>query len=139
MTPRKKISNVDRFALFITNHVGSIYFFIAVFFWTAGWLIWNMLAPISLRFDPYPAFVLWLFISNMIQLFLMPLILIGQNLQSKKSEERAYKDLLIDKNSEIELKDIKKKVSEIRSMQLTIISLIDKKNKDDSTRINRTT
>ncbi len=39
-----------------------------------------MFAPKSLRFDPYPGFVLWLFISNMIQLFLMPLLLIGQNL-----------------------------------------------------------
>ena len=46
-----------------------------------------MIAPISLRFDPYPAFVLWLFISNMIQIFLMPLVLIGQNVQNAQTEE----------------------------------------------------
>ena len=44
-----------------------------------------MFAPTDLRFDPYPAFVLWLFISNMIQIFLMPLLMVGQNLQAKRA------------------------------------------------------
>jgi hypothetical protein len=30
----------------------------------------NTLATEELRFDPYPGFVLWLFVSNMIQIFL---------------------------------------------------------------------
>src|SRR3954463_6549287 len=73
----KKTSVLEKIAIWITNHVGSMGFFIIIFTWTISWLSWNMLAPKNLRFDPYPGFVLWLFISNMIQLFLMPMILLG--------------------------------------------------------------
>jgi hypothetical protein len=46
-------------------------FFFLIAGWTAIWLGWNTLAPKPLRFDPPTAFVLWLFISNMIQILLM--------------------------------------------------------------------
>src|ERR1700722_8244666 len=71
----KNLTAPDRIALWITDKIGSMSFFAIVFLWTGLWLGWNFLAPRNLRFDPYPAFVLWLFISNMIQLFLMPLIM----------------------------------------------------------------
>ncbi|HMG81566.1 MAG TPA: DUF1003 domain-containing protein [Ferruginibacter sp.] len=98
----KKISALGKFAVWITNKVGSIGFFLIIFFWTFTWLLWNMLAPVAVRFDPYPAFVLWLFISNMIQLFLLPLIMIGQNLQSLQADARAETDLKINELAEIE-------------------------------------
>ncbi|HEY4965457.1 MAG TPA: DUF1003 domain-containing protein, partial [Puia sp.] len=72
----KKASMLDRLALWITNKVGSMGFFMLIFLWTVCWLGWNILTPEKARFDPYPAFVLWLFISNMIQLFFLPLIMI---------------------------------------------------------------
>src|ERR1700749_5285409 len=81
-----KQSTLDRIAVWITNHVGSMGFFLVIFTWTVCWLLWNMLAPKAARFDPYPAFVLWLFISNMIQLFLLPLIMIGQNVLSVRAD-----------------------------------------------------
>ena len=79
-------------ALWITNHVGSMGFFVIIFLWTTLWLGRNIFVPKTLRFDPYPAFVFWLFISNMIQLFLMPVIMIGQNLQSPHADVRAETD-----------------------------------------------
>lgn len=105
---KEKLSTLDKVALWITEHVGSMGFFIIIFLWTIIWLTWNTLAPASLRFDPYPGFVLWLFISNMIQIFLMPLIMIGQNLQSKHSEIRAEQDFLINKKAENEIEMILK-------------------------------
>ena len=69
------LSQLERVAVWITDHVGSMGFFLIIFCWTMVWLGWNALGPKSARFDPYPAFVLWLFISNMIQIFLMPLII----------------------------------------------------------------
>jgi len=72
-----------------------------------------MFAPKSLRFDPYPGFVLWLFISNMIQLFLMPLLLIGQNLLGRGSEERAKRDYDVNRKAETEIKEIKLQLDEI--------------------------
>lgn len=103
---REKLSAVDKVALWITEKVGSMGFFFIIFGWTIIWLSWNTLAPQSWRFDPFPAFVLWLFISNMIQIFLMPLIMIGQNLQSRHSELRAERDYDIDKKSETEIEAI---------------------------------
>lgn len=102
----KKVSGMERLALWITERVGSMGFFLIIFFWTVIWLSWNTLAPSSLRFDPFPAFVLWLFISNMIQIFLMPLIMVGQNLQSMHSETRAQEDFEINKKAETEIETI---------------------------------
>jgi uncharacterized membrane protein len=103
---RSKLSRIDKVAIWITEHVGSMGFFIIIFCWTFGWLTWNTLAPSNLRFDPFPAFVLWLFISNMIQIFLMPLIMIGQNIQSKHSEILAEEDFAINKKAEVEIETI---------------------------------
>ena len=104
---------LNRLALWITTRVGSMGFFLLIFAWTVGWLLWNMVAPKKLRFDPYPGFVLWLFISNMIQLFLMPLIMIGQNLQGRGAEERAKNDYKVNLKAEKEIKEMKTQLAEI--------------------------
>jgi uncharacterized membrane protein len=101
-----KKSTLDRIAVWITDHVGSMGFFLIIFLWTAVWLGWNMFAPKEARFDPYPAFVLWLFISNMIQLFLLPLIMIGQNVQSVHADLREEEDLKINLQAELEIETI---------------------------------
>ena len=103
---KEKLTRINKIALWITEHVGSMGFFFLIFCWTIIWLSWNTLAPSQLRFDPFPAFVLWLFISNVIQIFLMPLIIVGQNLQSKHSEIRAEEDFLINKKAETEIEII---------------------------------
>jgi uncharacterized membrane protein len=96
---KENLSSIDKLALWITDHVGSMGFFLIIFIWTVFWLGWNVFAPKELTFDPHPAFVLWLFISNMIQIFLMPLIMIGQNLQSRHAERRADADYEINVRS----------------------------------------
>ncbi len=103
---RENLSPLDLFAVWITEHVGTMGFFLLVFFWTVIWLGWNLLGPKEYQFDPYPAFVLWLFISNMIQIFLMPLIMIGQNLQGKHAEARAEADFDVNTKAEQEIETI---------------------------------
>jgi uncharacterized membrane protein len=110
------LSESEKFAIWITNKVGTIGFFAVIFFWTVIWLSWNMFAPQNLRFDPYPAFVLWLFISNMIQIFLMPLIMVGQNLESKHSEIRAETDYEVNLKAEKEIQEIKEELAEIKEL-----------------------
>lgn len=110
---RDSLSRMERFALWLTERVGTIGFFLIILSWTALWLTWNTLGPKALRFDPYPAFVLWLFISNMIQIFLMPLIMVGQNLQGKHAEIRAENDYQINLKAEQEIEDIQQKLDEI--------------------------
>lgn len=103
---RANLTALDRFAIVVANKVGSMGFFIIVFIWTVVWLGWNIFAPNTFKFDPYPAFVLWLFISNMIQLFLTPLLLIGQNLQSRHSEVRAEADFEVNTKAEKEIENM---------------------------------
>jgi len=92
--------------MYIAVLVEAVLLFLIIFFWTMVWLSWNALGPKSGRFDPYPAFVLWLFISNMIQIFLMPLIMVGQNLQSRHAEARAESDYEVNVKAEREIEAI---------------------------------
>lgn len=103
---RERLSNLERFAVWITAKVGTMQFFFLILAWSVIWFFWNIFAPIELRFDPFPAFVLWLFISNLIQLILLPLLLIGQNLQGRHSEARAEADFEVNKKSEEEIEII---------------------------------
>ena len=97
---------LDRLALWITVCVGSMGFFLAIFGWTVVWLGWNVLAPAAWQFDPPMAFVFWLFISNVIQILLMPLIMVGQNLLSRHGELRAEHDLEVNVRAEQEIEMI---------------------------------
>ncbi len=110
----EQLTKAEKFALWLTNRVGTIGFFLIIFVWTVIWLGWNTLGPENLRFDPFPAFVLWLFISNMIQIFLMPLIMVGQNLQGKHAEIRAENDYEVNLKAEEEIRQLNKKLDEIQ-------------------------
>ena len=102
----EKLSTLDRLAYWITNHVGTMGFFLVILIWTVVWLGWNLLAPKDLQFDPPIGFVFWLFISNLIQLLLMPLIMVGQNVQGRHSESRADYDLEVNLRAEKEIEVI---------------------------------
>lgn len=102
----ERLSTLDHFAVWITEHVGTTGFFLLIFFWTLTWLGFNTLGPAEFRFDPYPAFVLWVFISNLIQIMLMPLLLIGQNLQAKHAEIRTEADFEVNAKAEQEIEAI---------------------------------
>lgn len=111
---RQRLSRLDKLALVITERVGTMGFFFIILGWTVIWLGWNIFAPASLRFDPFPAFVLWLFISNLIQINLMPLIMIGQNIQGRHAEIRTDHDYEIDKQTHAELVEIRVELAAIR-------------------------
>ena len=103
---RSRLSPLDRLALFITQHVGTMGFFLIIFGWTVIWLSWNLLAPANMKFDPPMGFIFYLFISNVIQILLMPLIMVGQNIQGAHSEARAEHDLEVNVKAEHEIEVI---------------------------------
>ena len=84
------------------------------------------MGPKDARFDPYPAFVLWLFISNMIQIFLMPLIMIGQNLQSSHAEVRAEADFEVNTKAELEIETILMHLENQNKVIMEILEKLDK-------------
>lgn len=123
---RQRLTDLDKLALFVTNKIGTMGFFFIIFAWTAFWLGWNILAPDHVRFDPYPAFVLWLFISNLIQIHLMPLIMIGQNIQGKHAELRAQHDFETGQKAEREIEIILAHLSQQQKLTTEILKKIEK-------------
>ncbi len=125
----ERLSKMQKLAIWITEHVGTMGFFFVIFLWTASWLTWNSIGPKDSRFDPYPAFVLWLFISNMIQIFLMPLIMIGQNLQAAYAEIRAEADFDINIKAETEIETILMHLENQNKMMIEILHSIEEQEK----------
>ena len=123
---RESLSKLERIAVKVTEGVGSMGFFLIIFVCTLLWLGWNTMAPKEYGFDPYPAFVLWLFISNMIQIFLMPLIMIGQNLQGRHAEARAESDFEVNVRAEKEIEVILMHLEQQNDLILKILDKIDK-------------
>jgi uncharacterized membrane protein len=123
---RESLSALEKIAVKVTDAVGSMGFFLIILLWTIIWLAWNTLVPKELRFDPFPAFVLWLFISNMIQIFLMPLIMIGQNLQGRHAEKRAESDFEVNVRAEKEIELILMHLENQNDLILKILDHIDK-------------
>jgi len=79
----------DKVAVTITTAIGSmyaLYFFIIFVF---GWMLWQSVSPKP--FDPFP-YIFMIFISNIVQLLLLPLIMVGQNIQAKHAQLRAEED-----------------------------------------------
>ena len=124
---RENLSLLEGFAEWITSHIGTMGFFLLVLLWTLVWLVWNMIVRKEFQFDPYPGFVLWLFLSNVLQLFLMPLIMVGQNLQGRHSEARAESDYHINLRTEREVEAVLLHLEHQNEMLLKIINAIEKK------------
>jgi uncharacterized membrane protein len=118
---RDKLAQLDKLALWITQHVGTMGFFLLIGIWTALWLGWNFLAPPQLKFDPPMGFVFWLFISNMIQILLMPLIMVGQNIQGAQSEARAEHDLDVNIKAEQEIEVILQHLERQNNMLIVML------------------
>jgi len=100
---RQLLSGVERFAIWSTQTVGSAGFFIILTAWTIGWFSWNTFAPHQYHFDPFPSFVIWIFISNILQIFLIPLLLIGQNIENKFHEVKEQMEFDLNKQAEAEI------------------------------------
>ncbi len=102
------LSPLDKLAVSITDRVGSMGFFSAILVWTILWTTYNILASEVpglhwKSFDPFPAFVAYLLISNVIQILLMPLIMVGQNVQGRHTEIRAQLDFEVNQKAEKEV------------------------------------
>jgi uncharacterized membrane protein len=80
----------DRLALMITGAVGTMYAVYVFALFMAGWMLIQVAVGNS-AFDPFP-FAFLLFVGNIVQLLLMPLIMVGQNLQSRHGEARAEEE-----------------------------------------------
>ncbi|OGE20067.1 hypothetical protein A3A14_03180 [Candidatus Daviesbacteria bacterium RIFCSPLOWO2_01_FULL_43_38] len=86
---RQTLGFHDRVALSFTKLIGTMYAVYTLVLFLAGWMLWQSVDTNA--FDPYP-FAFLLFIGNVMQLLLIPLIIVSQNLQSKHAELRAEEE-----------------------------------------------
>ncbi len=120
---KSRLSRLDRLAVWITTRVGTMGFFLAIVTWTVLWLGWNLLVPPALQFDPPMAFVFWLFISNLIQILLMPLIMVGQNILGRHADIRSEHDLEVNVKAEQEIEVI---LHHLEYQNAMLIAMLDK-------------
>ena len=121
------LSVSEKFAVYIHRAIGSLGFFFLICLWTAGWLAWNIYAPLEFRFDPGPAFVIWLFASNILQLVLLPVIMVGQNIEGRAAEWRAQMDFEINQKAEREIETIIAHLENQNELLLEVIRKIERK------------
>ncbi len=93
-----------RIARGVTAAVGTMYAFYALALFMAVWILWQSRLD-KAPFDPYP-FAFLLFLGNIVQLLLMPLIMVGQNVQSDHADARAEADFEVDRKNEQEVEKI---------------------------------
>ncbi len=88
LTGHEHLGLNGRLAVFITNKFGSMWAFYVLVIWMVGWMF---LATIGFSYfskDPYP-FTFLLFLSNLVQLFALPILAVGQQVLSRASDKQA--------------------------------------------------
>lgn len=136
---KEEFSTLDKVAIFITEKVGSMGFFLIMLVWTFIWCGYNILASEFSglhwkAFDPFPAFVAYLLISNVIQILLMPLIMVGQNLQGRHSEIRAELDFEINQKAEKEVMIILEHLEHNTDLMIQLMKHLDCRISDEELR-----
>lgn len=75
----------------IARFLGTARFLVYLTVFITVWMAWNMLAPVSLRFDPYPFIFLTLMLSLQAS-YAAPLILLAQNRQDDRDRVQYEQD-----------------------------------------------
>ena len=101
-----KMTSMEKTALWVTVNIGSMGFFFFILFFNVTWLVWNVFAPVELKFDTAWEFLVLLFINNILQILFMPLIIVGQNLQGRHDKARAEVDFEINVKAEREIENV---------------------------------
>jgi uncharacterized membrane protein len=82
------LSMNGRLAVAITNAFGTMTAFYFLVLWMFGWMILATIGFSYFKLDPYP-FTFLLFLSNLVQLFALPILAVGQRVLSKASDKQA--------------------------------------------------
>ncbi len=86
---RDSLKSQDKIAVFITKSMGTMYAVYIICLIVSSWMIWQLISEKPI--DPFP-FAFMLFLTNIFQLVLMPLVMVGQNIQNKHAEMRAEEE-----------------------------------------------
>ena len=113
----------QRIAVGVTGAVGTMWAFYAFAVIEFGWMAlatWGFLH----RVDPYP-FAFLLFLGNIVQLLLMPLIMVGQNVQSAHADARAEADFDVNQKAEAEIEKLLEGLRVLDERTLAIVKRLE--------------
>jgi uncharacterized membrane protein len=88
LTTNEHVGFNGRLAVFITTTFGTMGMFYVLVLWMFGWMILATIGFGIFRQDPYP-FTFLLFLSNLVQLFALPILAVGQQVLSRSSDKQA--------------------------------------------------
>ncbi len=94
LTESQHLGFNGRLAVFVTKKFGTMGAFYVLAIWMFGWIILASSGFWLFNKDPYP-FTFLLFLSNLVQLFALPILAVGQQALSRASDKQAeqtYKD-----------------------------------------------
>lgn len=114
LTKGQKVSDkVARFG-------GSWAFIISFFLMLIVWIVYNVTAPTSKEFDPYP-FILMNLILSCIAALQAPIIMMSQNRQEEKDRKRSENDYLINLKAELEIRALNQKIDLLIEEQIKVL------------------
>ncbi len=85
---RERVGFNQRLAVLITRYFGTMGMFYVLVLWMFGWMLLASAGFGFFRTDPYP-FTFLLFLSNLVQLFALPILAVGQQVLSRAAERQA--------------------------------------------------
>ncbi len=113
----------ERIADKTTAMVGTMYAFYLFALLMAGWILWQGYLA-NKPFDPYP-FAFLLFLGNIVQLLLMPLIMVGQNVQGRAQSRQATSDFETNVKAEQEIETVLMHLEHQNELMLEILRRLD--------------
>jgi uncharacterized membrane protein len=115
--PQEELTRGQRISDKVARFGGSWMFIISFGMVLFAWILFNVLAPLQEKFDPYP-FILMNLILSTIAALQAPIIMMSQNRQEEKDRKRAENDYLINLKAELELRSLHQKMDLLLEEQI---------------------
>lgn len=111
-----------KLAVLITKGFGSMPALYILIIWMFGWMILSGLNVWLFAYDKFP-YPFLLFCSNLVQLWALPAIMVGQNVLNRKAEIQADEDFKINQKS---FSDIEQIMAHLDAQDGQILALLEK-------------
>jgi uncharacterized membrane protein len=109
---QRRIPRGEKIGQAITDRIGTVQFVVVHMAAVVAWMGWNLAAPETARFDPYP-FGLLTFIVSLEGVLIATFVLTVQNRMSKQTDQRDHLNLQISMLAEQEMTLLLKTVRQL--------------------------
>ncbi len=115
--PAETLSRGQRVSDKVARFGGSWGFIICFMLVMGGWILYNVMAPLQEKFDPYP-FILMNLVLSTIAALQAPIIMMSQNRVEEKDRKRAENDYMVNLKAELEIRSLHQKLDLLLQEQI---------------------